>query len=704
MRVHRKISGAARHWSERARITWDPCRSRREKETPVAQVELARPRYRRPWATPSRTSTLQSLTMFYSCVCPGFRDDSAFRFGPSLVEPYSMPPCLSTPPLSPSCSSDSLAELEPGVDEPSTLSSFDSSTPSSSSSLDASDGSLFSEARASSPLSTPLFLKPELVSTARRIHRLLVGLPRSFSAARRRTVKSLGSAQTVKETGPRKSRGVNVLLLRYLHLVAREPSLPATPNKASESDFASPYVVNGVFLELLPSVLLSILFTAQRATDLEHMCTSLYLRIVREKHRVRDPPTALVHLTSLPLPAVLLTFCLRSSCRLARWFTLQAIDLQVAGVHLSITEEGGLLSVALAVSVPVPLWPGKLELLTVFVGVFENGCGEEAFFRRQVIHPMDSDARTASQEVQVSISNDFQDLPSEGTMQAITGRCEAHAGLQRGGEGKEDSQRRSMSPVVSEESHRRRRLPCGDAPTISTDARKLVNEAGIMKSEERRPNKLRKPRRRPVSRAVSPRPSSPRPLSPRPLSPRLMSARPLSPRPSSSRPLSPRPTSPRPVSPVAPQLATYKVIRLNIQFAPLRMPTDDALPAPASSQPAHTGPQRRGMPNAEQRAERKVVMAGFKAAGRKWKGKLKGKGRGMGMSRFARMSAETRVREAAARSRPTSPVAGPSRPSAYSGGISQRLGEPTPNENGSAPAKKQKMKWGKCMRKSSSQG
>ena len=109
------------------------------------------------------------------------------------------------------------------------------------------------------------------------------------------------------------------------------------------------------------------------------------------------------------------------------------------------------------------------------------------------------------------------------------------------------------------------------------------------------------------------------------------------------------------------------------------------------------------MPNAEQRAERKVVMAGFKAAGRKWKGKLKGKGRGMGMSRFARMSAETRVREAAARSRPTSPVAGPSRPSAYSGGISQRLGEPTPNENGSAPAKKQKMKWGKCMRKSSSQ-
>ena len=62
---------------------------------------------------------------------------------------------------------------------------------------------------------------------------------------------------------------------------------------------------------------------------------------------------------------------------------------------------------------------------------------------------------------------------------------------------------------------------------------------------------------------------------------------------------------------------------------------------------------------------------------------------------------EWRVREAAARSRPTSPraVAGPSRHHAI--GISQRLGEPAPNEGDGTPARKQKVKWGKYVRKSS---
>ncbi|KAI0733941.1 hypothetical protein C8Q72DRAFT_503393 [Fomitopsis betulina] len=205
---------------------------------------------------------------------------------------------------------------------------------------------------------------------------------------------------------------------------------------------------------------------------------------------------------------------------------------------------------------------------------------------------------------------------------------------------------------------------------------------------------------RPTSRAASPMPLSPKPLSPRSSSPMTLSPRPLSPRPSSSRPLSPRPISPRPVSPVAPQLATYKVIRLNIQFAPLRFPNDDTPRASPSKMPAHATPQRRGLAKAEAREERKVLMAGFKAAGCKWKGKLKGRGRGMAMSRFARMSAETKVREAAVRSQPTSPVAGASRTSV--GSISHRLGEPVVNTTDNTPVKKQKMKWGKYVRKLSS--
>lgn len=504
----------------------------------------------------------------------------------------------------------------------------------------------------------------------------------------------MNSTQASKASGPRKSRAANVLLLRYLFLVARESPLPETSVKAPELDLTSPYIVDGIFLELLPSVLLSMLFVAQRASPLEHLCTSLYLEIAREKDRMRDVTTGLVHLTSLPLPAILLTFCLRSSCHLARWFILKAIHYGAVGISLFTVQQGGLLHVTLAVSGLDIFHSGQLDLVTVFVGYFENGCGEEAFYRKQLVDHPDVNTPPVLMEAQMNTSEKCQGSVGEVNSREATESHEAHVNSQERVEGQGHLEKRSVSPKVSEESRTRRRVQRGDKPTINNDARKLVNEGGVTKNDGRRPNKLRKPRK-PLSRPVSPRP-------PRPLSPRPLSSRPLSPRPSSSRPLSPRPRSPRPVSPVAPQLATYKVIRLNIQFAPLRLPDDNVPPVPASVVPAHATPQRRGMASAEERAERKAVMAGFKAAGRKWKGKLKGKGRGMGMSRFARMSAETRVREAAAKSRPTSPMAGASRASV--GGISQRLGEPVVDANDSTPAKKQKVKWGKYVRKLSSQG
>lgn len=672
-------------------------RARKRRSSPP--VELARP------TADSHISTSRSLTMFYSCVRPSFGDETALKLRPSLVDSYTLPAWPRTPPLSHSSSTTSVAEPEPepGVDEPSTFSSFDFS--SSSASLDYSDASIFSEARAESPLSTPLkSFKPELVSTARRIHRLLVGLPcsLSFSGPTRRRDVSLNFKQASKVGAPRNSRTVNFLLLRYLFLIAHESPYPdvETSVEAPELNLASPYLADSIFLELLPEVLLSMLLVAQRASPLEHLFTRLCLEVAREKKdRRQDSTTGLVHLTSLPLPAILLTFYQRSSSILSRWFVLEATIHGAMGIYLISTQQYGILNVALAVSVPDPSRPETLELLTVYVGYFDNGDDDETFYREELENHSHL-APPVTQVVQDDTSLACHESVGEFDSPVAPESHEAHAKAQLGGQG----------PLEPEEYRTRRRVQRGDVPmiTINGDARKLVNEAGITKNDGRRPNKLRKPRRpiyrvmspRPTSRAASPMPLSPKPLSPRSSSPMTLSPRPLSPRPSSSRPLSPRPISPRPVSPVAPQLATYKVIRLNIQFAPLRFPNDDTPRASPSKMPAHATPQRRGLAKAEAREERKVLMAGFKAAGCKWKGKLKGRGRGMAMSRFARMSAETKVREAAVRSQPTSPVAGASRTSV--GSISHRLGEPVVNTTDNTPVKKQKMKWGKYVRKLSS--